>query len=111
MSARCTGFSTEGIWIARLSIDSTLFRTIGGRAGAAVAALAKTEIVSFGKLLLKKFSRGVDATAGGLGEVADVVRIRAWVEAGLGASGPGFGGFSGAADGIRAVKFNVPCGM
>jgi hypothetical protein len=111
MAARSTGFSTKGVWIARLSIDSTLFRTIGGGAGEAVAAFAKTEIASFGKLLLKESSVGVDATAGGLREVADGVRIRAWVDGGLGASGPGFSSFSCAADGIRAVKFNVPCGV
>jgi hypothetical protein len=101
MAARCTDFS----------IDSTSFPTVGWGAGEAAAAFAKIEVASFGKVLLKKFSGAVDATAGGLKEVADGVRVRAWVDAGLGASGPGFGGFSGIADWIRSGKFNVPCGM
>jgi hypothetical protein len=62
-------------------------------------------------VLLKKLSGAVDAIAGGLEEVADGVRFRAWVDTGLGASGPGSGGFSGIADWIRSGKFNVPCGM
>jgi hypothetical protein len=88
MAASCTGFSTKGVWIARLSIDSTLFRTTGRGAGEAAAAFAKTEIASFGKLLLKESPVGVDATSGDLK-----------------------GSFSCATDGIRAVKFNVPCGV
>jgi hypothetical protein len=111
MAARCTDFSTEGVWIARLSIESTSFRTVGSGAGEAAAAFAKIEVASFGKVLLKKFSGAVDAAAGGLEEVADGARVRAWVDAGLGASDPGFGGFSGIADWIRSGKFNVPWGM
>ena len=97
--------------MARLSIDSTLFGTVGGGAGEAVAALAKTEVASFGKVLLKKSSGAVvDATAGGFEDVADEVRVRAWVDAGLGASVLGCGCFAGIADGIRR-KFSEPCGM
>jgi hypothetical protein len=77
IAALCDGFPTEEIWIAGLSIDSGLFRTARGGAGEAVAALARTEITSFGKLLLLKFSGGNEATGGGLGEVADGVRIQA----------------------------------
>jgi hypothetical protein len=88
-----------------------LFRTIGGGVVEAVAAFAKTETAFFGRLLLKKSSGGIDATGGGLGAGSDGVIIRAWVDAGLVESGPGFGGFSGVADGIRAVNFNVPCGV
>ena len=63
--------------MARLSIDATWFGTVGGGAGEAVAAFAKTEVASFAKVLLKKSSAVVDATAGGLEDVADGVRVRA----------------------------------
>jgi hypothetical protein len=90
-----------------------LFRTIGEAVAGAGAAFARTEITSFGKLLLQKSSGGVDTTSGDWEDVADRVGTQAWVVVCFGATGLGFAGSSNVGATIFALSVNisVPCGM